>query len=79
MFKIGDFSKLTLVSVRMLRYYDELGLLKPASIDRFSGYRYYSASQISRLNRIVKLRDMGFLVAEIAELLDDNQVSPCAR
>ena len=70
MFKIGDFSKLTLVSVRMLRYYDELGLLKPAEVDRFTGYRYYSATQISNLNKIVKLRDMGFLIAEIAEILE---------
>ncbi|MBC2724544.1 MerR family transcriptional regulator [Desulfosporosinus sp.] len=70
MFKIGDFSKLTLVSVRMLRYYDELGLLKPAQVDSFTGYRYYSAKQISSLNKIVKLRDMGFLIAEIAEILE---------
>ncbi|MDP4094847.1 MAG: MerR family transcriptional regulator [Bacillota bacterium] len=72
MFKIGDFSKLTQVSVRMLRYYDELGLLKPSRVDRFTGYRFYSAAQIPRLNRIVALRDMGFLAAEIAMIMEEN-------
>ena len=66
MFKIGDFSKLTLVSIRMLRYYDEVGLFKPAEIDAFTGYRYYSAKQISTLNLIISLRDMGFTVSDIA-------------
>ena len=46
MLKIGDFSKLSRVSVRMLRYYDEIGLLKPAEIDRFTDYRYYSEAQL---------------------------------
>jgi len=75
-FKIGDFSKLTMVSIRMLRYYDEIGLFKPAEIDTFTGYRYYSAKQITTLNLIVSLRDMGFNVADIAvainELSDEN-------
>ena len=71
MFKIGDFSRLTFVSVRMLRYYDETGLLKPASVDTLTGYRYYSALQINTISRIVALRDMGFNVAEIARVLAD--------
>lgn len=70
MLKIGEFSKLTQVSVRMLRYYDENGLLKPASIDRFSGYRLYRPEQISVLNKILFMRDLGFSVAEMASLLD---------
>ena len=45
MIKIGDFSKLSLVSIKTLRYYDEMGLLKPINVDRFTGYRYYSASR----------------------------------
>ncbi|WP_032122129.1 MerR family transcriptional regulator [Clostridium amazonitimonense] len=72
MFKIGDFSKLTRVSVRMLRYYDEVGLFKPAKIDDFTGYRYYSAKQISDINLIVSLRDMGFNVADIAVLMKEK-------
>ena len=70
MLKIGEFSKLTQVSVRMLRYYDENGLLKPASIDRFSGYRLYRPEPISVLNKILFMRDLGFSVAEMASLLD---------
>lgn len=72
MFKIGEFSKLTQVTVRMLRYYDEAGLLKPAYIDKWSGYRMYSVEQIPVLNRIIYLRDSGFNVSEIAEALSDK-------
>ncbi len=70
MFKIGEFSKLTQVSIRMLRYYDETGLLKPAQTDKFSGYRLYSTEQIPALNKIIFLRDLGFNVAEIAAALN---------
>ena len=56
MFKIGEFSKLTQVSIRMLRYYDETGLLTPAKTDPWTGYRMYSAEQIPVLNRIIYLR-----------------------
>lgn len=59
MFKIGDFSQMSRVSIRMLRHYDELGLLKPASVEPFTGYRYYSAHQLSRLHRIQVLKEMG--------------------
>jgi len=72
LFKIGDFSKLIRVSVRMLRYYDEVGLFKPAEIDDFTGYRYYSAKQISEINLIVSLRDMGFNVADIAVFIEEK-------
>ena len=72
MFKIGDFSKLSLVSVKALRYYDELGLLRPARVDEFSGYRYYSASQLGRLHRILALKDMGLSLVQIAQLLDQE-------
>ncbi len=70
MFRIGDFSRLSLVSVKALRYYDELGLLKPARVDEFTGYRYYAASQLSRLNRVLALKDMGLSLEQIALLLD---------
>lgn len=72
MFKIGEFSKLTQVTVRMLRYYDEMGLLKPAKIDPWTGYRLYSTEQIPVLNKIIYLRDSGFQVAEIAAALENN-------
>ena len=70
MFKIGEFSKLTQVSIRMLRYYDETGLLRPARVDSRTGYRLYETRQIPRLNQIIYLRDSGFNVAEIAAALE---------
>ncbi|HAB61473.1 MAG TPA: MerR family transcriptional regulator, partial [Lachnospiraceae bacterium] len=75
MFRIGEFSKLTQVTIRMLRYYDEMGLLKPAKIDPWTGYRMYSVEQIPILNKIVYLRDSGFNVAEIAVSLNNGNDS----
>ena len=72
MFKIGDFSKLTRISVRMLRHYDEIDLLKPNSIDDFTGYRYYSADQIPIVNRIQVLKEMGFSLSEICSLMEKD-------
>ena len=69
MFKIGEFSKLVRVSARMLRHYDKYGLFHPAEVDRFTGYRLYSVGQIPLLTKIVTLRDMGFGVEEIEEIL----------
>ncbi len=69
MFRIGEFSKLTQVSIRMLRYYDETGLLKPSETDRFTNYRLYTTEQIPLLNKIKFLRDLGFNVSEIAVAL----------
>lgn len=70
MLKIGDFSKLTRVSIRMLRHYDEIGVLKPMNVDDSTGYRFYSADQISLLNRILVLKEMGFSLAEICGLME---------
>src|SRR6478672_6956652 len=71
-FKIGDFAKLSRVTVRTLRYYEEVGLLLPRETDRWTGYRYYSAEQLPRLNRILALKDLGFALDQITRLLDDN-------
>src|SRR5580658_1515554 len=67
MFKIGDFSRIARVSCRLLRYYDELGLLRPAIVDRSSGYRFYSAAQLQQLNRILVLRELGLSLDQIAK------------
>ena len=72
MFKIGDFSKLGQVSVRMLRHYDQFGLLKPDYTDKFTGYRYYTAGQLAHLNRIIFFRDLGFSLQQIKDLLKNN-------
>jgi DNA-binding transcriptional MerR regulator len=76
MFKIGDFSKLGQVSVRMLRHYDKLGLLTPGHIDKWTGYRYYTIEQLARLNRIVALNGLGLTLQQIADLLGDRNDLP---
>jgi DNA-binding transcriptional MerR regulator len=72
MFRIGEFSRLGRVSVRMLRHYDQLGLLKPSQTDLLTNYRYYSAEQLPRLNRILALHDLGFSLEQIRGLLEAN-------
>ena len=79
MFKIGDFSRISQVSVKTLRYYDEIGLLKPAWVDRFTGYRYYSVDQSHRLNRILALKDLGLSLEQVTRLLDDHLTSEQIR
>jgi DNA-binding transcriptional MerR regulator len=69
MFRIGDFSQLGQVSIRTLRLYDEMNLLKPAQIDKFTGYRYYTIEQLPRLNRILALKDLGLSLGQIGDLL----------
>ena len=72
MIRIGDFSKLSRVSVKTLRFYDEMGLLKPIEVDRFTGYRYYEFDQLPRLYRILALKDLGFSLEEIGRLLEGD-------
>lgn len=72
MIRIGDFSKLSRVSIKTLRYYDEVGLLKPVHVDRFTSYRYYDYHQLSRLYRILALKDLGFALEDISRLLAGN-------
>lgn len=70
MYKIGDFSQIAQVSIRMLRHYDKLGLLKPDQIDDWTGYRYYTLDQLPRLHRILALKDLGLSLEHIGALLD---------
>ncbi|WP_458690890.1 MerR family transcriptional regulator [Nocardia tengchongensis] len=72
MFIIGDFARHGRVSVRMLRHYDATGLLHPARVDPASGYRYYNADQLTRLNRIIALKDLGFTLQQVREILDEK-------
>ncbi len=69
MLKIGDFSKLSRVSIRMLRHYDEIGLLRPVRTDPFTGYRYYGEDQLDAAGKIVALKEMGFGLSAIGEVL----------
>jgi effector-binding domain-containing protein len=72
MIRIGDFSKLSRVSIKALRLYDEMGLLKPVEVDRFTGYRHYEFDQLPRLYRILALKDLGFSLEEIGHLLEGD-------
>ena len=69
MIKIGDFARLGQVSVVTLRHYDEIGLLKPISVDSFTGYRFYSVAQLAQLNHILLLKDLGFSLDQIEQVL----------
>ncbi len=72
LFKIGDFSKLCRIPVKTLRFYDECGLFKPVEIDTFTGYRYYSANQLPRLNRILALKELGFSLDQIRQVVEEG-------
>src|SRR5262245_19409696 len=72
MYKISDFARLSRISAKMLRHYDEIGLLRPAHDDPDTDYRFYTAEQLPRLHRIVVLKDLGFTLQQIATLLDDG-------
>ncbi len=69
MLKIGEFARLSQVSLKTLRHYDALGLLQPAHIDPASGYRLYDIAQLATMIRIQALKDCGLALAEIARLL----------
>jgi len=72
MFRIGEFSRIGCVTIDTLRHYDAVGLLKPAKVDPFTGYRYYSAKQLQSLNRIIALKEVGLSLEEIARILQDE-------
>ena len=72
MLHIGEFARLGQVSPRMLRHYDETGLLKPGRVDPQTGYRCYGVSQLARLHRLLALRDLGFTLEQLRSLLDDE-------
>ncbi|MFF0152997.1 MerR family transcriptional regulator [Micromonospora sp. NPDC005203] len=71
MFTIGDFARLGRVSVRMLRHYDSIGLLRPAVVDRHTGYRFYRADQLRRLNRVIALKELGLTLEQVRVIVDD--------
>jgi DNA-binding transcriptional MerR regulator len=72
MFTIGEFARHGRVSVRMLRHYDAIGLLEPVCVDSATGYRFYEVGQLSRLNRIVVLKNLGFTLQQVASILDEQ-------
>ena len=70
MIRIGNFARIGQVSIVILRHYDEIGLLKPSVVDSVTGYRHYSVSQLPRLNRILALKDLGFSLDQIEQVLN---------
>lgn len=72
MLKIGDFSKLSYISIRMLRYYDKQNILKPSYIDEETGYRFYDVKQLEEANMILKLRSLDFSNKVIKKILNDK-------
>ncbi|HCI80951.1 MAG TPA: MerR family transcriptional regulator [Ktedonobacter sp.] len=75
MLKIRDFARLAEVSMPTLRYYDEIGLLKPIHVDPETGYRFYTMDQLPYLHRILALKELGLGLTQIARILDEG-VSP---
>lgn len=74
MFRIGEFSKIAQTSVSQLRYYDEIHLFRPKEIDEFTGYRYYSATQLPQLNRIIALKELGLSLDQIHRMVHDDDI-----
>ena len=71
MYKIGEFSELTGVSVKTLRYYDSINLLKPSSIDNYTNYRYYNDNELITFKKIEYLKKIGFTLDEIKQNIND--------
>ncbi len=74
MYRIGMFSKMGKVTIKALHHYDEVGLLVPDHVDAATGYRYYTTQQLFRLHKIVALRQIGFSIAQIAEIVDGHGI-----
>ena len=75
MYSIGEYARIAQVSKRLLRYYNEIGLFQPVKIDRESGHRYYSATQLPELNRILALKDLGLSLNQIQRFVQDRKFS----
>lgn len=73
---IGEFSKFCRVTIKTLRHYDKMGLLAPKEVDEWTHYRYYHVSQMQQLNAILRLKNLGFSLEEIRELLDEGTHTP---
>lgn len=74
--KIGEFSQLMQVTVKTLRHYEQIGILKPCEVDQWTGYRYYKLDQMQQLQSIRYLKDVGFSLEEIREMMENNSLVP---
>lgn len=75
MYSIGVFSQINRVTTKTLRHYDEIGLLKPEQVDKHTGYRYYTTNQLPTMHKILTLKQMGFNLTEIKEVLSNPQAA----
>ncbi len=75
LYRIGEFSKMAMTTVKTLRYYDEIGLLKPEAVDDFTGYRLYSGAQLAQLHRIQSLRQAGLTVGEVQGIVSGGDAT----
>ncbi|MCL2563799.1 MAG: MerR family transcriptional regulator [Oscillospiraceae bacterium] len=75
MFRIGEFSKMSKTTIKTLRYYDEIGLLKPEETDRFTNYRFYTTDQLVKFHRIQALRQVGLSIDEIKLILSGHNAA----
>ena len=75
MYKIGEFSLLNKVTIKTLRYYNEIGLFIPKVIDKYTGYRYYDEDQLEEFNKISKYKELGFSLEDIKKLKNNNDES----
>lgn len=70
LYRIGVFAQMNRVTIKALRYYDDIGLLHPEWVDEENGYRYYTSSQMPRLHQILALKEIGFSITEIQQVFD---------
>lgn len=74
MFRIGDFSKMSKTSIKTLRYYDEIGLLRPEYVDEENRYRFYTTEQLLKIHRIHAFKQIGFGIKGIQDLINGINV-----
>jgi len=75
MYKIGEFSEMTNTSIKMLRYYDEIDLIKPSYIDYYTNYRYYSSNQIDDVKVVLDLKELGLSLNEIKAFIKTRDIN----
>ena len=73
MLKIGEFSKMSKVTIKALRYYEKEGLLIPKYVDNFNGYRYYESSQLIDISKIIMLKQVGLSIEEIKKIIINKE------
>lgn len=76
---IKEFSRLCQVTVKTLRHYEKMGLIRPAEVDEWTGYRYYDVGQMQRVSSIRSLKSLGFSLDEILEMMEDGYLIPSPR